>query len=62
MIYQPRFNIMDVFRYFQSKPLRTFEKVNLRDDVADTMRKILAEYTDRYLGADVLSGNRELEV
>ncbi len=62
LIYRPRFNIIDVFKYFQSKPLRTFEKVNLRDDVADTMRQILAEYTDRYLGADVLSGNRELEV
>ena len=62
LIYQPFFDIIDVFRYFRSKPISTFEKAVLRDDVTATVRKILAEYTDRYLDADVLSKPTELEV
>ena len=62
LIYRPSFDILDVFRYFQSKPLRTFEKVNLRDDVAHIVKDVIAEYTDRYLDADVLSKPTELEV
>ena len=62
LIYRPSFDIIDVFRYFQSKPLRTFEKVTLRDDVVYMVKKVLAEYTGRYLDADVLSGSTELEV
>ena len=61
LIYRPHFNIIDVFRYFQSKPLSTFEKISMKDDVAVLIREILAEYTDRYLDADVLS-NSEPEV
>lgn len=55
LIYKPSFDIIDVFRYFQSKPLNTFEKVTLKDDVSGMIRKILSEYTGRYLDADVLS-------
>ena len=62
LIYQPFFDIIDVFRYFRSKPLSTFEKAVLKDDVTATVRKILAEYTGRYLDADVLSKPTELEV
>ena len=62
LIYRPDFNIIDVFKYFQYKPLSTFEKVNLKGDVEGMMRKILSEYTDRYLDADVLSSNTGREV
>ena len=55
LIYRPSFDIIDVFRYFQSKPLSTFEKVTLKDDVSGMIRRILSEYTGRYLDADVLS-------
>lgn len=61
LIYKPSFDIIDVFRYFQSKPLKTFETVVLKDDAVGMIRRILAEYTDRYLGVDVLSGTGELE-
>ena len=61
LIYNPSFDIIDVFRYFLSKPLKTFEKITLKDDVAVTIRRILAEYTSRYLGVDVLSGFAETE-
>ena len=61
LIYKPSFAIIDVFRYFQSKPLKTFEKVTLKSDVADMIRRILAEYTERYLEVDVLSSTGELE-
>lgn len=55
LIYKPSFDIIDVFKFFVSRPLKTFEKVSLKKDVSGTIRKLLAEYTGRYLGADVLS-------
>lgn len=61
LIYRPSFDIIDVFRYFQSKPLSTFEKVNLKGGAEGLIRRILAEYTERYLGVDVLSSSGELE-
>lgn len=62
LIYRPRFDIISMFRYFESKPLKTFEKVDLRPEVRNEVREIISEYTDRYLGADVLSSSKELEV
>lgn len=62
LIYNPAFDIIDVFRYFDSKPLKTFEKVDLRPDVKGEVREILSRYTDRYLGVDVLSRSAGLEV
>lgn len=62
LIYNPPFDIIDVFRYFDAKPLKTFEKVDLRAEVRGEVREILSKYTDRYLGADVLSRSAGLEV
>lgn len=62
LIYRPSFDIIEVFRFFLSKPIRTFEKVSLKPEVSDMIRKILAEYTRFYLEADVLSGTKEMEV
>lgn len=62
LIYRPSFDILDVFKYFQSKPLRTFEKIDLRDDALYIVKKVLADYTGRYLDADVLSSPIETEV
>jgi DNA repair protein RecO (recombination protein O) len=54
LIYQPAFDIINVFRYFESKPLKTFERVDLKQDVIKEVNKILAAYIERYLGAEVL--------
>ena len=62
LIYRPGFNIIDVFRYFSSKPIRTFEKVDLKPSVRKEVRDLLADYTDRYLGVDVLRAAQGLEV
>ena len=62
LIYTPSFDIITVFGYFMSRPLATFEKVDLRKDVEGVVRDILAEYTDRYLGVDVLRTTTGLEV
>ena len=56
------FDIINVFRYFESKPIKTFEKVDLKPEVRSEVREILSEYTDRYLGVDVLRASRGLEV
>lgn len=62
LIYSPSFDIIDVFRYFESKPLQTFEKVTLKREDAAVIREILANYTERYLDADVLSNINGPEV
>ena len=62
LIYRPEFDIIDVFRYFDSKPIKTFEKVGLKPEVRREVREILADYTDRYLGVDVLKTSGEPEV
>jgi len=62
LIYQPSFDIITVFGYFDSRPLATFEKVDLKPEVAGVVRDILAEYTGHYLGVDVLRSNAGLEV
>ena len=62
LIYRPDFDIISVFRYFDTKPMKTFEKVDLRPEVSNEVREIIAEYTDRYLGADVLRSSIGLEV
>ena len=62
LIYKPNFDIIDVFRYFELKPIKTFEKVGLKPEVRREVREILADYTDRYLGVDVLRGIEEPEV
>ena len=61
LIYRPSFDIIDVFRYFQLKPLETFAKVTLKGSAASQMRRILADYTGRYLDADVLSNTLDKE-
>ena len=62
LIYKPDFDIIDVFRFFSSKPISTFEKVSLKRGVSELIRKILAEYTGYYLNADVLSNSEGMEV
>ena len=62
LIYRPSFDIIDVFKYFDSRPLSTFEKVKLRPEVSRQIREILSEYCSHYLGADVLSEAMRLEV
>ena len=62
LIYKPDFDIIDMLRYFESKPLKTFEKIDLRPEVRNEVREILSEYTDRYLGVDVLRSAKGLEV
>ncbi len=54
LIYKPSFDIIDVFKFFISQSLKTFEQVSLKKEVSSTIRSILSEYTGRYLGADVL--------
>jgi DNA repair protein RecO (recombination protein O) len=54
LIYSPAFDIIDVFRFFVSRPLSTFEKISLKPGVNETIRSILADYLSRYLGTDVL--------
>ena len=62
LIYRPSFDIIEVFRFFLSRPLKTFEKVSLKKDVSEQILNILAEYTSLYLGVDILGKDDEMEV
>lgn len=62
LIYRPSFDIIDVFRFFMSRPLKTFEKVTLKQEVSDKIKKILADYIYSWLGTDVLSNAGEMGV
>lgn len=61
LIYNPSFSIIDVFRYFESKPLATFEKVDLKPEDAKTVKDILSNYTEHYLDVNVLGINKGSE-
>ena len=61
LIYSPSFDIIDVLKYFISRPLVSFEKINLKPEAADTIRHILADYTSRYLGVDAIGSSVEME-
>lgn len=54
LIIRPSFDIISVLAYFDAKPIKTFEKIDLKPEVESEVRHILSEYTDRYLGANVL--------
>ena len=62
MIYRPSFDIIDVFRFFMAKPLKTFEKVSLKKNDSEQILNILSSYTDMYLGVDILGEDNEMEV
>ena len=48
------FRSIEVVRFFESKPLKAFEKIDLKKEDAKVVREIIANYVERYLDADVL--------
>ena len=62
LIYKPSFDIINVLKFFESKPLETFEKLRLKKEDEAVLRDILANYTERYLDVDVFSSTNRLEV
>lgn len=59
LIYDPSFDIIEVFQYFNSKPFETFEKLQLKPEVSEMIKNILAEYIKRYLDLDIFKGDIE---
>jgi DNA repair protein RecO (recombination protein O) len=60
MVFRTGFDIVDVIQYLVSKPLSVFEKVALKPQVSDDLRKILSEYLKYYLNVDVLDETMHL--
>ena len=54
LIFQPSFDIIEVFQYFLNNPLDHFEKVSLKSGVSRDIKRILGHYIDHYLGVDIL--------
>lgn len=54
LIYRPNFDIIDTMQYFYDNPLERFEKIGLKEDVSQDIKRILGQYIDHYLGVGVL--------
>lgn len=49
LIYDAKFGIVDVLKYFASNPLHTFEKIGLDDEVAARLQLIIRTYMSHHL-------------
>lgn len=49
LIYDGKFGIVDILKYFASNPLHTFRKIGLNDSVAEQLQVILKSYMSRHL-------------
>lgn len=49
LIYEPKFDIVNILDYFSKKPISAFEKIGLDDVAADALQKMLREYMSYYL-------------
>lgn len=54
LICSPAFDIIEVLDYLSYYPLEKFEKVGLKEDISNYLKRMLGLYIDRYLGIDVL--------
>lgn len=54
LIYEPKFDIVNILDYFSKKPMSAFEKIALDDAAANELQKILREYMSYYLDIGTL--------
>lgn len=54
LIYQPKFDIVDILKYFVRRPMDAFGKIALEDDTAKALQKIVREYMSYYMDIGIL--------
>lgn len=57
LIYEPKFDIVNILRYFSKTPISAFEKIALEPDTAVQLQKILREYMAYYLDIGTLKSD-----
>lgn len=61
LIYEPKFDIVDILKYFSKTPLGAFEKVALEPGAAKCLQQILREYMSYYLDVGKLKSESIFE-
>lgn len=61
LIYEPKFDIVDILKYFSKTPLGAFEKVALEPSAAKGLQQILREYMSYYLDVGKLKSESIFE-
>jgi len=61
LIYQPKFDIVNVLKYFLKTPLHTFEKIALDEAAAKDLQGILRKYMSYYLDIGTLKSESFLK-
>lgn len=49
LIYEPKFDIVNILKYFSKTPMSGFEKIALDENAAEELQNILREYMSYYL-------------
>ena len=57
LIYEPKFDIVNILKYFSKTPISAFEKIALDPDAAVQLQKILREYMAYYLDIGTLKSD-----
>lgn len=58
LIYDVKFGILDILKYFMANPLRKLENIALREDAGRLLQKIIREYAAYYLDASDLKSEK----
>lgn len=61
LIYQPKFDIVNILKYFLKTPISAFEKIALDEGAAKDLQSILREYMSYYLDIGTLKSESFFE-
>ena len=54
LIFEPKFDIVNILKYFSEHPLHSFEKIALDQEVAKQLQAVLREYMSFHLDIGTL--------
>ena len=61
LIYDVKFGILDILRYFTANPLKKLENIALKEDSGKLLQKIIREYAAYYLDASDLKSEKLIQ-
>lgn len=61
LIYEPKFDIVNILKFFSKTPMRGFEKIALDDGAAEELQRILRKYMSYYLDVGTLKSESIFE-
>ena len=58
LIYDIKFGILDILKYFTVNPLKKLENIALKEDAGKLLQELIREYAAYYLGASALKSEK----